>query len=162
MKLTENFSLREFEVSQTAARGGYSNRIPEELIENIEVVAYWLQDLRDRLGEECEENIPLSISSGYRGDRLNREIRGSKNSAHVKALAADFTSNTLGAPSVFNFILRQRNMRFDQCILEFDKWVHIGFKRNRAQERNQILIATKKSNWRGKMVTHYEAIKRPL
>src|SRR5690606_34683464 len=50
MKLTENFTLREFERSATADRLGIDNKVPAELLPNARQVACWLQALRDRLG----------------------------------------------------------------------------------------------------------------
>ena len=51
MKLTENFALSEFRCKD-------GSDVPEELLENVQLLADNLQKLRDRLGE------PIRIVSG--------------------------------------------------------------------------------------------------
>lgn len=146
MKLSKNFDLEEFEKSQTATRLGISNKVPPELIPNIQkLVDNVLQPTRDNFGY-------VNISSGYRSLRLNTLIGGSKNSQHMKAEAADFTVKRLSNLVVARWI--KDNCKFDQLILEFyDKdnplsgWIHCSYSDN---NRNEVLTA-KKVN--GK--THY-------
>ena len=76
MKLEENFSLWEFR-----CRDG--SDVPEELMDNVILLAQNLQVLRDRVG------VPVRIISGYRSPTYNKKIGGAKRSQHMVAKAAD-------------------------------------------------------------------------
>tara|TARA_B100000674_G_scaffold428578_1_gene383904 strand:+ start:306 stop:713 length:408 start_codon:yes stop_codon:yes gene_type:complete len=76
MKLEENFSLSEF-----ICRDG--SVVPEELMDNVRLLAKNLQVLREHVGK------PVIIISGYRSPKYNRKIGGAKKSQHMQAKAAD-------------------------------------------------------------------------
>ena len=77
-KLTENFSLEEFQCKD----GSY---IPNEYLPNVIQLAKNLQVLRDYI------NKPITINSGYRSPNYNAsaKVKGAKNSQHLLAKAAD-------------------------------------------------------------------------
>ncbi len=75
-KLTQNFSLSEFR-----CRDG--SDVPEELMDNVKLLAENLQVLRDHVGK------PIRINSGYRSPSYNRKIGGARKSQHMTAKAAD-------------------------------------------------------------------------
>ena len=79
--------------------------------------------------EQAQEVIgyPLDISSGYRSRELNIAIGGAEKSQHCLGLAADFTCPEFGTPLAIASALRDSGLRFDQCILEFGRWVHLSF-----------------------------------
>ena len=84
MRLTEHFSIEEFERSTTATKLGIDNRVPQELIPNIKNLCQQvLEPLRRHAG------TPIPISSGYRCPRLNAAVGGAKRSYHLQARAAD-------------------------------------------------------------------------
>jgi hypothetical protein len=144
MKLTENFTLREFERSATADRLGIDNEVPADLLPNALQVACWLQALRDRLGRS------VVVTSGYRSAALNVAVGGSPSSAHCRALAADIQVPGMPAAKLFAFIRQHMaDMPADQVIEEFGEWVHVGLA---GTPRAQFLIASKAG---GK--TRYEA-----
>lgn len=127
MKLTDNFSRHEFTKSRTALKKGIDNSIPFALMENVITLAKWLQVLRDRLCEHYGREIYIKINSGYRCPELNKIIGGSKNSAHVNALAADIEATSISPYELVCFIKDyMSDCPVDQVILEFDSWVHIG------------------------------------
>jgi len=74
--LSKNFSLREFRCKD-------GSDVPEELMENVQLLADNLQKLRDRLG------APIKVISGYRSPEYNRKVGGAKYSQHLLGLAAD-------------------------------------------------------------------------
>lgn len=85
MKLTENFSLSEFNSKDGAS-------MPDDVLKNIKELAKNLQWLRDLLG------VSISVNSGYRSPSHNKAIGGAhiivngrrvETSQHVKGNAAD-------------------------------------------------------------------------
>ena len=76
MKLTKNFSLWEFR-----CRDG--SDVPEELMENVRLLARNLQVLRDCVGK------PIRVISGYRTKKYNTRIVGARRSQHMLSKAAD-------------------------------------------------------------------------
>ena len=127
--ISKNFSYSEFEASETADRKGISNVINtfevrdavKELTETI------LQPLRDAWGG------PITISSGWRCDELNKEVGGSATSAHKTGYAADIVPNKGDLETFFQFVkkwLVDNKVKFDQCAIESGRrgavWVHIG------------------------------------
>lgn len=119
MKLSEHFTLDEMTLSETAARNGLDNTPGLEALANLKKVAAVLEQIRALVGK------PVAISSGYRSPAVNKAVGGSNTSAHVKGLAADI--NVPGMkPAALAAIIKTSNIPFDQLILEFDRWVHIG------------------------------------
>ncbi len=127
MVLSKNFTLDEFTISQTAIRKGIINSPDNEVINKIKILCVQvLQPLREKI------NKPIIISSGYRSKTLNSIISGSVNSKHCKGEAADIIIPGMQARELFALILTS-NIRYDQVILEFNRWVHISYsqKKNR-------------------------------
>ena len=75
-KLTENFSLQEFQCKD-------GSDIPNEYLPNVIQLANNLQVLRDFIKK------PITINSGYRSPKHNVKIGGVKNSQHLVAKASD-------------------------------------------------------------------------
>src|ERR1035437_4909879 len=70
-----------------------------------------------------------AISSGYRSPELNLRVGGANISQHARWLAADFTCAEFGPPVDIIQAIRDSDIEFDQCILEYAKWVHISFSK---------------------------------
>ena len=79
MKLTKNFSKSEFDSKDNSP-------MPDNVLENVKVVAEQLQVLRDVL------NIPITINSAYRSPKHNKKIGGVKNSQHLTGKAVDIVA----------------------------------------------------------------------
>ena len=143
MKLSKNLSLSEMTKSNTATRLGIDNEPTEEHVLNM-------KDLADNIFQPIREYFksPIYISSGYRGNDLNKAINGSKSSQHCRGEAIDIDmdyKNSVSNAEVFNYI--KDNLDFDQLIWEFgtDKnpnWVHVSYN-TKGPQRNQILVAYK-------------------
>jgi hypothetical protein len=119
MRLSKNFSLHEFLVSQTAERFDIDMTPPEKVVENIrKLVTACLQPLREEAG-------PIYISSGYRPLELNTRIGGSKTSAHVKGNAVDFSVTNMTPFQVCELVVAME-LPIDQVIHEFGRWTHMG------------------------------------
>lgn len=76
MKLSKNFTLKEFECKCGC-------EMPEDVLNNVQKLAYHLQRLRDKF------NKPIKINSAYRCESHNKSIGGSKKSQHKLGFAAD-------------------------------------------------------------------------
>lgn len=118
--LTTHFSLAEMIASQTAARLGIDNTPPPDIIKNLRRTATMLEEIRQILG------CPIIVSSGYRCQALNKAVKGSKNSAHMVGLAADFTAPGFGNPFQVAKKIAAWGVEYDQLIHEFGTWVHVG------------------------------------
>ena len=138
MKLTKNFELEEFLISQTAIRNGIINTPNSDVTKNIkDLCVNVLQPLRNKLKQ------PILITSGYRSDKLNRIIGGANDSQHIVGEAADIIVPGMQACELFAFILTT-NIKYDQIILEFNRWVHISYKQR--SNRHRVLLAKRIEN----------------
>tara|TARA_Y100000592_G_scaffold78215_1_gene122937 strand:+ start:2798 stop:3265 length:468 start_codon:yes stop_codon:yes gene_type:complete len=155
MILSKNFTLNEFTKSVTAIRNNIDNSPSSEHIRNIQLlVKYVLQPLRDALGK------PIRITSGYRSENLNKIIKGSKKSSHMKGQAADLQLKVDGVmknKDIWDKVI-ELGLPFDQMINEFDySWIHISY--NHEYNRKSLLEAYKES---GKTKYKYHTIEKGL
>jgi zinc D-Ala-D-Ala carboxypeptidase len=108
MQLSNNFSLAELTVSQTARARGISNQPgPVELEALRALCSAVLQPLRDRLGQG------VNVTSGYRGPELNRAVGGVGKSQHLTGEAADIQAPGITVADLFKKIIEFR-LPFDQ------------------------------------------------
>ena len=137
MKITEHFSLEEFERSETAMRLGIDNTVPNRLLPNIQALC---ENVLEPLRQQFDE--PVYISSGYRCPRLNKAVNGAKKSQHMKGQAADIYSRQ-GAKRLREWYLWMvDNLSFDQLIWETRdggrrKWIHVSYV-SKEQNRQQV------------------------
>ncbi|MCL4550136.1 MAG: D-Ala-D-Ala carboxypeptidase family metallohydrolase [Bacteroidetes bacterium] len=145
MKLTENFNLDEFTISQVAERHGYRNEPNEKQIENLRLLCVnVLQPLREIIA------LPIFINSGFRSFEVNAAVGGKFNSQHLEGKAADFIVPSMILVDVFNIVLQ--NFSFDQLIYEFGNqprldrrveagWIHVSW--NGEKNRKDVMISKK-------------------
>ncbi len=132
MRLSKNFTLKEFTRSRTARLHGVPNRPDKEQVENIKsLVDNLLQPLRDRI------NCPITVTSGYRSKFLNRLVGGSYRSQHMEGKAADIYAGCLGLTELFRIIVEEFD--YDQAIFEYGDWIHVSW--NGENNRKQALVA---------------------
>jgi Peptidase M15 len=122
LNLTTNFTLNEATFSQAAERAGINNTPSPVVLANIKNAANSLQEIRDFLG------APIRVSSWYRNSATNKIVGGAKNSAHLLGWAIDFDCESLGTPLQVALKIAKSDIRFDQLIHEFGRWVHISFE----------------------------------
>ena len=134
MFLTPHFTLAEMTASQTANREGIDNTPDSQTIANLVLLCQTLESVRSLAGG------PILISSGYRSKALNRKVGGAASSAHVRGLAADIIAISLTPRELARRIL-DSGLPFDQLILEFDGWVHLGLAE--ASPRREVLTIRK-------------------
>lgn len=144
-QLTEHFALEEMVYSSTAKQKGLKNEPNESQIENLKLLCeYVLEPIREKIG------CPLVISSGYRSEKVNALVGGSKTSQHILGQAADIQifDKTKTNVDLFNTIvemIRSGEIQIGQVIWEFGEtepnWVHVSLPTSR--HRNEILRASK-------------------
>jgi hypothetical protein len=121
MRLSGYYTLARLAHSDTARERGLDNIPPADAIENLRRVARGLDRVRRLLGH------PLEISSGYRSPALNAAVGGAARSQHTLGEAVDFCCPGFGTPADVARAIRDSGIAFDQCILEFGRWVHLSF-----------------------------------
>lgn len=143
MKISKYFSLEEFTRSDTARRLCISNEPTPEHIKNLsDMCVNLLDQLREAWGR------PLIVTSGYRGYRLNKAVKGSTTSAHCYGLAADVIPADTNEMDEFKIFapkfLKKSCLPYDQYIdetnLKGNEWCHFGYKDRKVRQRRQNLI----------------------
>ena len=141
MIITKNLTLEELIHSDTAKAKGIDNSPTNEHLKYlIEIANNIFQPLRDGIGK------PIRISSGYRSEKLNKAVGGSKTSQHNKGQALDLVATPgFTNKDIFDYI--KKHLEFDQMIWEFGTdtnpdWVHVSY--NKGKNRKQVLKAIKK------------------
>lgn len=117
------FTFTEFERSATATRYAIDNRAPESAKKNIAaLVDNVLDPLREAWGK------PITVTSGYRCEELNRKVGGTATSHHLKGMAADITTgNKVDNRRLFQLVVAL-NLPFTQLIDEKNfSWIHISY-----------------------------------
>ena len=126
------FTIKELTKSDVAKRNKINNTptMQEEanlvaLVENI------LDPLREVYGK------PIIVTSGFRCERLNKLVKGSKTSQHRFGQAADIRTveDTIEENKKLFDLVQKLNLPYDQLIDEYNyDWVHVSYSpRNRKQ-----------------------------
>lgn len=126
------FTIDELCKSSTAKAKGIDNSPSDEIIHNLtSLVDKVLDPLRESYGKA------IRVNSGYRCPALNKAVKGSKTSQHMKGLAADITVGSItNNKELFDLIIRL-DLPFDQLIDEKKfSWVHVSYS---SKPRKQIL-----------------------
>ena len=141
MKLSPNFSLSELTKSQTATRKGIDNTPSPTHQDNLKsLCTSILQPIRDHFSQV------VTVSSGYRSEKLCLAIGSKITSQHAKGQAADFEIFGVSNKELADYI--NEHLEYDQLILEYWKesdpnsgWVHCSY--SKGNNRNQYLKAFK-------------------
>jgi zinc D-Ala-D-Ala carboxypeptidase len=120
--MTPHFTLAEFTASDTAARLGIDNHLPDELA----AAAHRTLEMMERIRFHID--APISITSGYRCEALNKAVGSKPESDHMMALAVDFKAPKAGTPFAIAASLAPviKIIGIGQLILEFGTWVHVS------------------------------------
>jgi len=136
MNISKHFTLEELIASETADRHGLDNTPDADILANLTILASHLEELRTILG------YPIHINSAYRSLAVNTLLGSKPTSAHVKGLAADIVCPQFGTPKDIVNAVISSNIQYDQVILEFDNWCHIGFSTNKPRLQKLIINKT--------------------
>ncbi|MGL5797747.1 MAG: D-Ala-D-Ala carboxypeptidase family metallohydrolase [Cetobacterium sp.] len=132
MKISNYFTEKETLVSATAESKGIKNVVEfKEHKENILFTAFRMDLIRTIVG------VPLIVNSWFRSKKVNNAVGGSKTSSHMLGLAVDVMSKTMTPKQIKDKIIAS-GVSFDQLI-EYDTFVHVGFKKDIGEERKQIM-----------------------
>lgn len=128
-----NFTIQELTASATAEAKKINNDPTPEAAENLkQLVNNVLDPLRDAYGK------PVIVTSGYRSPALNKAVKGSKTSQHVKGQAADITAGSKQENKKLFELAQELNLPYCQLIDEKNfSWVHISYDKNNV--KRQIL-----------------------
>ena len=146
MKISKNFTLKELTKSSTGERLGIDNSVKDQetLVNLCALTHNILQKIR-------EEHGRTTVNSSFRCLDLNRAIKSSDKSQHVRGEAGD-----IECPAIDNLKLAKwitSNLDFDMVLLEFytqgipdSGWVHVSYKadgNNREKELTAVKIKGK-------------------
>jgi len=146
MRISKNFTLNELTKSSTGERLGIDNSVKDHqtLVNLCALTHNVLQKVREAHGR-------TTVNSSFRCLDLNRAIKSSDKSQHVKGEAAD-----IECPAIDNLKLARwiaSNVDFDMVLLEFytqgipdSGWVHVSYKadgNNREKELTAVKISGK-------------------
>ena len=126
------FTLNEL-IKSDAARRSKINNTPNKQEENnlIALVENILDPLREAYGK------PIIVTSGFRCERLNKLVNGSKTRQHRTGQAADIRTveDTVEENKKLFDLAQELNLPFDQLIDEYNfDWGQISYSpRNRKQ-----------------------------
>ncbi len=127
------FTISEFVRSETAEKRGIDNKLPKELLPNVQaLIDKVLDPLREAWGK------PIIVTSGYRCPALNNAVRGSATSQHMSGQAADITAGSRKENKRLFYLIQELGIDFDQLIDEKGfSWVHVSYREG--NNRKQIL-----------------------
>ena len=146
MRISKNFTLKELTKSSTGERLGLDNSVKDQetLVNLCALTHNILQKVR-------EEHGRTTVNSSFRCLDLNRAIKSSDKSQHVKGEAADIECPALDNLKLAKWIAS--NVDFDMVLLEFytpgipdSGWVHVSYKadgNNREKELTAVKIKGK-------------------
>jgi len=128
MKITENFSLAEF-------NSKCGRPMPNNVLKNIVELAKNLQIIRN------EVKLPISITSGYRSPEHNASVKGARNSQHLRGTAADIKVQGMSPLSVSRVIekLIQEGKIKEGGIGIYNTWVHYDIRGTKVRWDNRKL-----------------------
>lgn len=126
--MTDNFTLEELTRSSFASKHKINNTLPFNMYTNLIELCKKLEEIRAFFGD-----YQIFVTSGYRSTLLNKMVGGVPNSAHTRALAADFYINN-DVKNVLNFKkIAESDIQFDQLIC-YDNFIHIGIDKEFRRE----------------------------
>ncbi|NQZ53203.1 MAG: peptidase M15 [Piscirickettsiaceae bacterium] len=139
-----NFTRDELIHSNTAKLAGIDNTPSKLDNDNLQKMSWFLQALKMELSARFGTNVLIRVSSGFRCFDLNTELGGSKDSDHMRGLAADITCSHLTPYQLAKFIEDEmKPLGYKQIIQEHGRWVHIGLME--VESRLESLTASKKA-----------------
>ena len=130
------FTIDELCASDTAKKYGIDNTPNPTIITRLQRLINFLNPIREAWGSA------IKVTSGYRCEKLNCLVGGSKTSSHTIGYGVDLIPLNGRMSEFQKFIVDyMKNKMFDQCIIEKSgktEWVHIGLYNLKGQQRRMI------------------------
>ena len=137
----KHYQPADFAKSDTAKRRNIDNSIIPAHIPHIqELIETLLDPLTDAWGSK------ILVTSGYRCQKLNEAVGGSKTSAHSLAYAADLVPANGKIEEFKAFTMKwlyENKFIFDQYINEYSgksSWVHLAVRNREGKQRKQFML----------------------
>lgn len=132
IKLTEHFTFDELTNTSNVSLIEQNKRDALAYMKQLKYTASTLEELRSVLG------VPLSVTSGFRNNALNKAVGGSATSGHTLGLCADFRPIGMEVKEAFKLIKENKHLcpSLKKCIYENIKgsqWLHIESKTEAGQ-----------------------------
>lgn len=138
IQLSKHFKLSEFTRSATASAKKIDNTPSLEVVSNLQQLCiHVLEPLREHF------NCPITISSGYRCQALNKAVGGVATSQHMTGEAADIHLPDEATGKRW-FLWIMNNLHYDQLIWEKSTqtsthhWIHVSFRQG-GKQRQQVI-----------------------
>ena len=135
------FTIDELCASDTAKKYGIDNTPNPTIITRLQRLINFLNPLREAWGSA------IKVTSGYRCEKLNCFVGGSKTSSHTIGYGVDLIPLNGKMSEFKKFIVDyMKTHMFDQCIVEKSgktEWIHIGLYNAKGQQRRMIFNITK-------------------
>ena len=130
------FTIDELYASDTAKKYGIDNTPNPTIITRLQRLINFLNPIREAWGSA------IKVTSGYRCEKLNCLVGGSKTSSHTIGYGVDLIPLNGKMSEFKKFIVDyMKNKMFDQCIIEKSgktEWIHIGLYNLKGQQRRMI------------------------
>ena len=135
------FTIAELCASDTAKKYGIDNTPNPIITSHLQQLINFLNPLREAWGSA------IKVTSGYRCEKLNKFVGGSKTSSHMIGYGVDLIPANDKMDEFKKFIVDYMKIRiFDQCIIEKSgktEWIHIGLYNLKDQQRRMIFNIVK-------------------
>jgi len=118
-KLKKGYLSENFKVTEFSCKG--SRTLPKGMPDPK------LLELLEKIREHF--NAPITINSGYRSPRHNRDIGGAENSYHVKGMAADIVVQGVPASKVYNYL----NVFHEGGLGRYKTFTHVDVRDGKAR-----------------------------
>ena len=130
------FTIDELCASDTDKKYGIDNTSNPTIITRLQRLINFLNPIREAWGSA------IKVTSGYRCEKLNCFVGGSKTSSHTIGYGVDLIPLNGKMSEFKKFIVDyMKNKMCDQCIIEKSgktEWVHIGLYNLKGQQRKMI------------------------
>jgi putative chitinase len=135
MNLTLHFTLEELTFTDHRE---YDNTPNDQELENLKRLSLFLEEVKKLLGGKA-----IMVNSAFRSAEVNRAVGSTDKSQHRLGCACDFRVPNMTPDEVVKEIINS-DLQYDQCIREFDKWVHVSIPNiEDAKPRKMALIIDK-------------------
>jgi hypothetical protein len=135
MNLSPHFTLEELTFTDHRE---FDNTPDDTELANLVRLANFLEQVKELLGGK-----PIMVNSAFRCEAVNQAVGSTDRSQHRRGCACDFRVPGMTPDEVVQAITAS-DLKYDQCIREFDRWTHVSIPNTeQAEPRNMALIIDK-------------------